>query len=897
MAFPPHARLGAYELLCPLGSGGMGEVYRARDTRLGREVAIKVLHAELSGDERRRQRFLHEARTLSSVNHPHIVAIHEIESDGDVDFMVMELVRGTTLDRLIPARGLSLADLLRIAVPIGDALTAAHDRGIIHRDLKPANVMVADDGVVKLLDFGVATMIDTDEDRQLQTSTDPQRLALSAPGRIAGTVAYMSPEQATGARLDARSDVFSFGALLYEMATGVRAFQGASASETLAAIVRATPTPPRLIVGRVPPRLERLILRCLRKERERRYQRMLDVQLELQDVKEEHESAAPGWWTIRRRGVIVAVALSTALVAAAAATGWLFRPSPGAASPPLRVIPLTALDGSEMAPPLSPDGGQVAFAWNGDTGSGNIDLHVMLIGSPTVHRLTADPAIELFPSWSSDGRRIAFVRQVSDHAGRVYVTSPLGGPERKLSDFDVHFDRVAAFGQLSWSPDDRYLAAARPSTQRAGESTGIYLLPAHGGAPRRITGAKAPNSDRDPAFSPDGHQLAYFACNNCCWGGCDLMVVDLDAHMVAMGTPRRLTSMGAQMEGLAWARDGKTLLFGSVQGTFRYVFRVAIDGRAPAERLEVAGLGARGPATVPSRDRLVFERSKDNADIYRVDLAGPERAVSTSSLMDRFPVFSPDGRLIAFCSARSGETMEIWVAAADGSHARELTHDMGSMQCGPAWAPDGRTIAFRSGAQDSQAHIWTIDVEGGNLRQITTRLGKGGWPSWSRDGAWIYYGDLGATGSNIWRVPATGGGSEQVTHDGGDRAFETADGKSLVYVGEADRKGSPVLILPLDGRSARHLVECAYGASVGARGVYYFPCRPGGPPVPLASDRSLDVRLIDPVTGRDRLITTLSNIHYADAFWGPRLSPDGKTIVYAKLVTDGGDLMMIENFK
>jgi Tol biopolymer transport system component/aminoglycoside phosphotransferase (APT) family kinase protein len=897
MAFLPHSRLGAYELLSPLGSGGMGEVYRARDTRLGREVAIKVLPAEVSGDERRRHRFLHEARTLSSLNHPHIVAIHEIDSDGDVDFMVMELVRGTTLDRLMPARGLSHADLLRIAVPLADALTAAHDRGIIHRDLKPANVMVADDGVVKLLDFGVARMTDTDDDPQPQTATDLQRLALSAPGRIAGTVAYMSPEQATGARLDARTDVFSFGALLYEMATGVRAFKGSSAAETLAAIVEAPPTPPKLIVASVPRRLERLILRCLRKEPERRYQRMLDVQLELQDLKEEYESAAPlSWTTLRRRQPLVAaVALSTALLAGAAGSQYWARD--GATSPPLRVIPLTAMDGSEMAPTLSPGGDQVAFAWNGDAGSGNVDVYVMMVGSPTVHRLTTDPAMDLFPRWSSDGRRIAFVRRVSDHAGRVYVTSPLGGPEQKLSDFDVHFDRVAAFGQLSWSPDDRYLAAARPSTQRAGDSTGIYLLPTGGGTPRRITGATAPASDRDPAISPDGHRLAYFACSNCCWGGCDVMVLDVDADLVRVSAPRKLTSMGAQMEGLAWARDGKTLVFGSVQGMFRYVFRVAVDGRTPAERLEVAGLGARGPATAASRDRLVFERSNDDSDIYRLDLRGQERAVSTSSLLERTPVFSPDGRHIAFSSARSGQTLRIWVAAADGSQARELAPEMGSTQWAPAWAPDGRTIAFRSGAQDKQVHIWTIDVEGGNLRQLTTGPGDRRYPSWSRDGTCIYYGEMGATGSNIWRVTAAGGRPEQVTYDGGDRAFETADGKHLVYLREADRKGSAVLILPLGGGSAQQLVDCAYGASAGGQGVYYFPCRAGGPPVPLAVDRSLDVRLIDPVTGRDRPIATLSNISYGDAFWGPRLSPDGKAIVYAKLVSDGGDLMLIENFQ
>jgi Tol biopolymer transport system component len=239
--------------------------------------------------------------------------------------------------------------------------------------------------------------------------------------------------------------------------------------------------------------------------------------------------------------------------------------------------------------------------------------------------------------------------------------------------------------------------------------------------------------------------------------------------------------------------------------------------------------------------------------------------------------------------------MKIWVTAADGSQARELAPDMSSTQCPPAWSPDGRTIAFGSGAQDG--HIWTSDVEGGNLRQITARPGLRRWHEWSRDGAWIYYGELGAMGWNIWRVPAKGGRPEQITHDGGDRAFETADGKNLVYVREADSKGSRVLIRPLHGGSARQLVDCAYGASVGAQGVYYFPCRPGGPPVPLAVDRSLDVRLIDPFTGRDRFIAKLSNIGPGDVYWGPRMSPNGRTIVYAKLVSDGGDLMMIENIR
>ena len=244
MTLAPASRLGAYEVLSALGAGGMGEVYRARDTRLGRDVAIKVLPAERLADEHRRRRFHQEARALSSLNHPHIVTIYEVESAGDVDFIVMEFVRGNTLDQLIPSRGMPVSQLLRIAVPVAEALAAAHARGIIHRDVKPANVMVGDDGVVKVLDFGLAKLLEPDGEPGAATATDLPAGDVSAFRHIAGTPAYMAPEQATGGKVDARSDVFSFGAVLYEMATGARAFDGKSSAETLAAVLAGQPKPP-----------------------------------------------------------------------------------------------------------------------------------------------------------------------------------------------------------------------------------------------------------------------------------------------------------------------------------------------------------------------------------------------------------------------------------------------------------------------------------------------------------------------------------------------------------------------------------------------------------------------------------------------------------------------------
>jgi eukaryotic-like serine/threonine-protein kinase len=753
-------------VLSLLGAGGMGEVYRARDTRLGRDVAIKVLPAERLADEGRRRRFVHEAQAASALNHPHIVTIYEIESAGEIDFIVMEYVRGTSLDARIPRHGLRLNELLRIAIPVADALAAAHARGIVHRDLKPANIVVGDDGAVKVLDFGLAKLMEAEEDPGRKTVTDVPDVGMSAPGRIAGTAAYMAPEQATGGKVDVRSDIFSFGALLYEMATGTRAFAGDSTAETLAAVLRAQPKPPTQIEAALPRELERLILRCLRKEPERRYQTMLDVRIELEEIKEESDSASGAATTLpRRHRGRVAAAVSAALMVVAAAV-WLVLWRGDAELPPMRVVPLTSLEGFERTPAFSPDGEQVAFDSEGIREPRGNDLYITMAGSGVVRPLTTGPAIDANPSWSPDGRQIAFVRRRSnDDAGRVYLTSPLGGAERKLSDLPV---RLGFSGQISWSPTGRVIAAGRwPSTRRTGESTGIHLIPTQGGRPRLLTPTKYPATDRDPAFSPDGRRLAYLACSDPDFAACDVTAVDLDAELTACAAPRRLTSMATQMYGLAWTRDRGNLIFGTqaLAGMF-YLWRVDSQGRRPPERLEVPGLGAGFPATVPSRDRLVFARLGDTMDVYRIEPGAAPRATIVSSFADFQAAFSPDGHRIAFCSARSGETVEIWLAADDGSAAQQLTHNIGRFQEAPRWRPDGRVIAFSSQATNGEWHIWTIDVEGGNPQQITSGAGDHKWPAWSKNGEWIYFAKDEGTGTNLSRVALNGGRQEQITREG-----------------------------------------------------------------------------------------------------------------------------------
>jgi Tol biopolymer transport system component len=889
MSLTLGSKLGSYEVLSLLGAGGMGEVYRARDTRLGRVVAIKVLPAERMADENRRRRFVLEARGASALSHPNIVTIYEIESADGIDFIVMEYVPGKALDTVIPRQGMRLSEVLRIATPIADAVARAHAAGIVHRDLKPANVMVGSDGTVKVLDFGLAKLVAQEEagTPEHETVTEEGDAGpLSRPGTVAGTAGYMSPEQAAGRKVDGRSDIFSFGAVLYEMVTGRRAFAGNSTAETLAAVLREQPKAPSEAVPGVPRDLEKVILRCLQKDPDRRFQHMVDVKVELQEIKEESDSqpaAAPARARRRRRWWLAA-ALAGALPLAVAV--WLrWRPRGIELAPP-RLVPLTSIHGYETHPTFSPDGGQIAFAWDGEKGD-NCDIYLKMIGSSEIRRLTTDPAPDFAPSWSPDGRQIAFVRSqprrsrlvdMIESQGTVHLVSPVGGSDRKLSDFPVH-------STLSWSPDGRWLAAARhrSATETNPGDAGIYLIPVLGGEPRPMTSAKAPACHHDPALSPDGHHLAYASCASCSNPSCHVDVVQLGADYVPVGPPRHLTHRAGWIGGLAWTRDGDSLIYSDF-ATWR-LWRTWIVGDRPPERIELAGSDAFQPATAASSDRLAFAHDRGTAVIYRFGVGHPPEALLASSRLDWHPHLSPDGRRITFLSYRGGEA-EIWSAEADGSNPMQLTHGPGIVQGSPRWSPDGQRIAFDSQAEDGKYDIWTIDADGGSPRRLTLDPGNKQMPSWSRDGRWIYFHSDRAGAEEVWRIPATGGSEERVTHGGGSLAYESADGKTLFFTRPI--ANAPLFALPLAGGPERRVLECVPGRgfAVGPGGVYHLGCG--------ADPRGVPLYLLDPATGQDRL---LGKLEQALPISGLTVSPDGKTILYVKLENKGSDLMMIENFR
>jgi len=881
--------LGHYQITDKLGEGGMGVVYKARDAHLDRFVAIKVLAAEKVADPDRKRRFVQEAKAASALNHPNIIHVYDIDQAEGTDFIAMEYVDGKTLAQLIPRRGMQLGEALKYAVQIADALARAHGAGIVHRDLKPSNIMVDEHGLVKVLDFGLAKLAETAPSGGDETTRTVE--ATTEKGTILGTTAYMSPEQAAGRKVDARSDIFSFGSVLYEMVTGRRAFEADSKFSTLAAVIERDPAS---LTGEVPYDLERIISRCLKKDPERRFQHMHDLKVELQEFKEDSDSGrvqavpAASKPVTPARLVIGAVVIVAAIAIAVTGWYWLSRQRSAEPESPLKGVPLTSYPGEENTPSFSPDGESVAFQWCPEGPEANCDIYVKQIGEEPPHRLTTDPAEEHSPAWSPDGRFIAFLRKLSPSDAALVIIPQRGGQERVLVESGVaRFpDYPGSWSPyLTWTPDSKWLVFPQAEIDKA--ARGLFLLSVSTSEKRRLT----QGDDASPAFSPDGRGLVFTR-----WSGwrSEVCFLRLGVNYDPQGAPQSLASTGVPFNwAAAWLPERDEIVFSSGSHSGGSLWRVAASVSAKPRRLAVSAEDVLAMAVSLRGNRLAYVLSEYRTSIWRVDLRGPGNtptspfALIRSSRSEWAPVFSPDGKRITFTSSRSGH-YEIWACDSDGSDAVQLT-SLGGFARASRWSADGRSIVLEA-AVEGNADIYVMSATGSALRRLTTDPADDAWPCWSRDGQWIYFKSSRGGKGEIWKQPVSGGNAVQITRSGGDLPQESPDGRNVYYVkGDPYPEKCSVWSVPAGGgeeSSVIDFLQCDGGWQVGEPGIYFFA-------KPDEKGRS-ELRLHEFATGKARKILVLDR---QVALTGLAVSPDGRTILYGQTDQGNSDLMLVENFR
>ena len=892
-------KLGRYEIRSKIGVGGMGEVYLAEDTQLGRRVALKLLPPEHTQDEERLRRFKQEAKAASALNHPNILTIHEV---GEVDghhFIATEFIDGETLRSSLALTGsMKTGQALNVATQVASALVAAHEAGIVHRDIKPENVMLRPDGYVKVLDFGLAKLTETVAAQPVDTSaTTMPRVAHTESGVVLGTAQYMSPEQAAGRKVDARSDIFSFGAVLYEMLTGERAFKGDSLMETVAAILNQEPKP---LPTKIPPELVKVILRCLRKDPARRYQTMADLKVALEDLREETRSGQQIFTPLPRRWTwAISVAVLLVVVALVGLFVWQPWRAPESTEP-RRAEALTTFPGQELYPSLSPDGDRVVFTWTGPK-QDNTDIYVQQIGAGSPLRLTTDPRTDYNPVWSPDGRWIAFLRgDPATPLGRsdreLRLIAPLGGPERKLANVRVQeITDIAVY--LTWCADSRCLIVT--DTVGEGEPDALFAVSIETGDKRQLTRPQSPVvADTNPSLSADGKSLLFLRRTT--WARGELHVLPVRSDMTAAGEPKHIKASHLLPETATWMPNGSEILFATnpQNAGSAALWRVSATGDGQSARVPFVGEDGVMPAVSRSEPgkpvRLVYVRSFTDENIWRIDLSAPSVAASSppaiaiaSTKADIHPQLSPDGRRVAFTSTRSG-AWEIWISDLDGSNAVQITFLKAPTGTGaPHWSSDGRTIVFASDAE-GQFDIFTVPSAGGKPRNITSHPAFDHVPTFSSDGQWIYFSSTRSGQYQVWKMPASGGEPVPVTKDGGWHSQESVDGMNLYFMPTA-AIGAPTQLwrLPTAGGQAVKVLDGVLNTTFAVlqRGVYYMTALSPGP----------ELRFFD--FASQRSVTVARDLGAFVELGGFTASSDGRAILYARRDSSVDDLMLVENFR
>jgi Tol biopolymer transport system component len=880
MTLAAGTRLGPYEIVEPLGAGGMGEVYRAKDTRLDRAVALKLLPEEFFEDRERRERFEREARLLASLNHPGIAAIFSFEEipgsslsssspSSSRHLLVMELVEGEELAQRLLSGPLPPEESLSIGRQIAEALEAAHEKGIVHRDLKPANVKVTEDGKVKLLDFGLAKALEGERDSSKGASgggvTQSPTLTAraTAAGIILGTAAYMSPEQARGKSVDKRTDIWAFGCVLYEMLTGKKAFEGETVSDTLAAILTKEPEWSALRAP-VSSKVKDLLRRCLQRDAKQRLRDIGDARIALGEELAaassparaggaaggpqfpfEERAAAPGPTVGRsapasrergsRTSLYLSWGIAAAFAGAAGVFGVLVLRARAPASQPLLVRPLTD-SGRDWFPAASPDGKLVAFVSDRD-GRDRIWLKQMPDGDE--RPLTSGPDDR--PRFSPDGSSLLFVRREGT-VSSLYRVGILGGEPRRL---------VANATDGAWSCDGLRLAWVREAKEKGRQAWTLTVGSADGGEPREIYRSTAAPFDW-PAWSPDGRWIVCYphSLGSASYGAGPLLVATdgSGARDLGAGRAQELSSsvfLGRGREILVARASPVLSLYEAAACTIERIvpetgehFPV-LESPSRAWTVDVLGSG-----------RLVFDLNSNRVNLREVPATGAASGgvwLSRGLGMNRQPRYSPDGEWIVYSALRGGN-VDVWSLQPRTGAVRRLT-DSPAVDYDPAFTPDGKHLIFSSNRSGSY-EIWMADADGSGARQVTHDGVDAENATATPDGTWIVYASADPKKFGIWKVRADGTQPTMLFSGLGEWPEVSPDGQYALFT-----------FARLTEESAIKVVRISDGA-----------------PVPFSIRLGATTRRVEQISGRARWM------------------PDGKAIAFVSVNGEGSSGVFVQDF-
>jgi Tol biopolymer transport system component len=833
MAILPGRRLGPYEILSNIGAGGMGEVYRARDTRLDRIVAIKVLPTHLADRPELRERFEREARTIASLNHPHICTLHDIGKQDGIDFLVMEYLEGETLAQRLQKGALPIQQVLQYAIEISDALDKAHRKGVTHRDLKPGNIMLTKSGT-KLLDFGLAKLKQEATPANvslsdLPTANDP----LTAQGTIVGTLQYMAPEQLEGKEVDARADIFSFGGVVYEMATGKRAFEGKTQASLIAKILEIDPPPISSLQPMTPPALDRVVKKCLAKEPDDRWHAAKDLCDELKWIAAGSSPVAPaptisakGIGVLGLRALILGVVALLLVAAITSVATWTLKPTPQ--QPVTRTVinlpPGQQLAGLDDGPAvaLSPDGTYLAYVARQ---GGTQQLYLRAIDSLESKPIPGtEGAIE--PFFSPDGHWVGFFA-----GGKLMKVSVGGGPALVLS--DASLSRGASWGSQG-------MIAFTPTAN----VSALQQVPDAGGTPQpliRLT--KGEVAQRWPEFLPGGKAVLFAT------GPTGLTFINAKVAVESVGTGERrvLVQVGTQPRyapsgHLVYAQGGSLtavpfdakrlevtgtavplvegVLQSPVTGAAQYSFSdtgslVYVSGGVQATQLRLVWVsrnGAEQPLAASARTYMFPRLSPDgrraavgiveqDSQLWLYDLSRETLTRFTfEGNYNPVAIWTPDGKRIAFESNKEGPPNIFWQLA-DGSGGLERLNTSESIQVPMSWSPDGKLLAFMDVNPTTGVDIWVLPMGdaragSGQVRKaqpfLRTPFNEGG-PRFSPDGRWLVYMSDDSGRYEIYVQPYPGpGGKWQITTEGGAEPVWNPNGRELFY-----RSGDKMMVVDI----------------------------------------------------------------------------------------------------